>query len=126
MTAESQLTVYTTSETTTDVAATPPRVDSVMTAADAAGSWFTNDGTIMFLVTAGAADSLSITSENSCNFRVAHGVTYGPMTSPRQYIFGPFAVGHYNDAYQKTHITWSATPSASTKILAFKPGPTMG
>jgi hypothetical protein len=133
MTSETSLTVFVASEDintdgTTNLASA--RVDNLVTAASAidtaGGANFANDGTVMLLVTAGAADTITMTSEVSCNFHVTHSVAYGPLASPCVYILGPFAPNHYRDGYGLSHLTVNVGASASTTLLAFKAGPVRG
>lgn len=117
MAAESQLTVVTTTEAGAEVGTS-------MTLPDTNGSYFGNDGGVALLITAVASITLTVVGAHTCRFGASHNRTYGAISSGT-HLIGPFAISHFNDAAQNTHITWAGTMTGN-KVLAFELGPTYG
>jgi hypothetical protein len=128
MTAASTLVVFTTSEddttTTADITTGSTSVAG-FTTVDSNGSTFANDGTVLLIVNAAAATTLTVTGQTKCRFGVLHDRAYTAMVSGHSYVFGPFAISHFNDTTGLCHITWGGTLS-TTAVCAVKLGAILG
>jgi len=128
MTAESSIVVFTTSEADTTAVADITTGNSTTAGflqVDVNGSNFSNDGTVLLIVNAAAATTLTVSGQVKCRFGVLHDRTYTAMTSGHSYVFGPFAISHFNDTTGLAHVVWGGTLS-TTSVCAVKPGPILG
>lgn len=82
---------------------------TALTAADAAGNYFENDGNTLFVVTngAGASQTVTIASQVPCNQGSTHNIT-ATIPAGETWLFSGFLPNRYNDSESNVQVSYSA------------------